>query len=99
MSISLRFNHDDFDTSLLARQFDGSAHHHAVLCAGLRGHVNTRHGAPDRWDWGVTVQTLRDAEQRHERMQKLADSLSPEQKAALWGSTDQWAAELRRFAR
>ena len=57
------------------------------------------HGDRCRWDWGVTVQTLRDAEQRHERMQKLADSLTPEQRAALWGATDEWAVKLRRFVR
>lgn len=83
----------------LALQFDGSAHHHAVICAGLRGTVSTRHGAPDQWDWGRTLWSYLESEKRNDRMQKLADSLTPEQKAALWGATDEWAKKLRRFVR
>lgn len=76
---------------------DSAALYLETLREGLLG--APAHGDPCRWDWGVTIQTLRDAEQRHERMQKLADSLTPEQKAALWGATDEWAAKLRRFVR
>lgn len=97
--MNLRFNHDDFATSLLAHRFDGAAHHHAVLCAGLRGHVGTRHGARDRFDWGVTVSTLDAAQQRHERLQAVADALAPEQRAELWADTSEQAKVLRRFVR
>lgn len=83
----------------LVERFDGAAHHHAVACAGTRGMVGTRHGEPDRWDWGVTIGSLLDAWHRHERMQALADSLTPAQRAALWQDTSQQAAKLRRFCR
>lgn len=97
--MNLRFNHDDFDTSLLAERFDGAAHHHAVICSGLRGHVSTRHGASDRWDWGVTLRSLEVAQERHARLQALADSLTPDQRMAVWSDDSEQARTLRRFCR
>ena len=70
-----------------------------VIDAGKLGHVQTRHGARDRWDWSVTAVTLQTAQERHARLQALADSLTPEQRAALWTTTDERAALLRRFVR
>lgn len=82
----------------LAQLFDGSAHDHAVICAGTRGEVTTRHGAPDRWDWGVTLATLVQAQQRHGRLERVVAEMTPEQRAALWTDTSPVAAELRRIA-
>lgn len=81
------------------RGFDGASHHHAVICAGLRGHVSTRHGARDRWDWGRTLATLERAQDRHGRLQALADSLTPEQRVAVWSDDSEQARLLRRFVR
>jgi len=78
---------------------DGAAWHHAVITAGMRGQSATRHGAPDRWDWGVTANTMQAALQRHERLRALAESLTPEQRAAVWSSADPRAKEMRRFVR
>lgn len=83
----------------LANRFDGAAHHHAVICSGMRGHVSTRHGARDRWDWGLTLRSLEVAQERHARLQALADSLTPEQRAALWFDAREQAKVLRRLAR
>lgn len=84
---------------IVADNYDGAAWHYAVIRSGLLGHVETRHGARDRWDWGVTVRTLDAAQQRHGRLQALADGLTPEQKAALWADPSEQAKVLRRFVR
>lgn len=99
MSVAFRFNHNDFNVVLLAHRFDGAAHHHAVICSGLRGQVSTRHGALDRWSWAVTLHTLLAAQQRHERYQALADSLTPDQRMAVWSDDSEQARVLRRFVR
>lgn len=78
---------------------DGAAHCYAVIRAGMLGLVDSWHGAPNRWDWGVTVASLQAAQQRHERLQKLADSLTPEQRAAVWSDDSEAARTLRRFIR
>lgn len=90
---------EDMQVRMLAARFDGAAHHHAVVCAGLRGTISTRHGAPDRWDWGATLASVERAWDYHRRMQALADSLTPDQRAAVWSSDDPRAKELRRFVR
>lgn len=82
----------------LAQMFDGAAHDYAVICAGTRGEVTTCHGAPDRWDWGVTLVTLAQAQQRHARLERVVAEMTPEQRAALWVDTSPVAAELRRIA-
>lgn len=69
----------------------------ASLADGLVG--ATHHGAPDRWDWSVTLETLQRAQDRHRRMQAIADGLTPEQRALAWGADTQQARELRRFMR
>lgn len=85
--------------SLLALRFSGASHHHAVICTGLRGLNGTRHGAPDRFDWGMTMQSLHASWQRHERLQAVADALTPEQLDALWQDTSDQARLLRRYVR
>lgn len=69
-------------------------------------HIGTTR--PERWtrlratDWdgsGATVRSLAEATQRHERMVKIARSLTPAQQAALWQDTSPEAAALRRVCR
>lgn len=57
------------------------------------------HGAPSRWDWGVTLRSLAEAEQRREHLDRLARNMTPEQHAQLWQDPSPRAAELRRFMR
>lgn len=97
--MNLRHNHDDFAVSLAARRFNGAAHSHAVICSGLRGYVGTRHGAADRWDWGLTISSLDAAWRRHERLQAVADALTPDQRMAVWSDDSEQARVLRRFVR
>lgn len=80
-------------------RYDGAAHHHAVICAGMRGEVATRHGAPDRWDWGVTLSTLGAAQDRHRRLESMLDEMTTDQRAELWAESTPLANELRRVAR
>jgi|SRR5262245_21567379 len=91
--------HDAFCIDLMVHAHDGASHHHAVIRSGLQGHVMTRHGARDRWDWRVTLDTLLYAQQRHGRLRALADSLTPEQRTAAWSSLDPRAQVLRQFLR
>lgn len=76
---------------------DSAALYFETLREGLLG--APAHGDRCRWDWGRTLGSLDVAQRRHERMQQIADALTPEQKAALWGATDEWAAKLRRYVR
>lgn len=57
------------------------------------------HGHETRWSWAVTVHTLLAAQQRHERYQALADSLTPDQRMAVWSDDSEQARTLRRFVR
>jgi hypothetical protein len=87
------------DVMLAATAYDGAWHHSVVLYAGLDGLTTSSHGAADRHDWGATQRSIEEAQQRHGRYQALADSLTPEQRAAVWSDTSPQAAVLRRFVR
>lgn len=76
---------------------DGAPFYLATLAEGTLG--ATRHGAADRFDWGLTQQTLAAALERHRRLQAIADGLTTEQRQALWLDTSEQAAILRRFVR
>lgn len=63
---------------------------------------------PERWlslrplDWdgsGATVRSLAEAQQRAERLRKLARNLTPEQRDALWMDPSPEAAALRKALR
>lgn len=82
-----------------ALAYDGAWHHALVIAAGLDGLTTTTHGAADRWDWGVTVQSLGYALQRHRMLQERLAELTPDQRAALWADPSPEAAELRRIHR
>lgn len=71
----------------------------AVIRAGMQGFGGPPHGDPRRFDWGVTASTLSVAWQRHERLQRMLDDMTPGQRAALWSETSPLAAELRKLAR
>lgn len=75
----------------------GIAMYGATLYEGTLGAPG--HGAMCRWDWGVTASTLALAWQRRERLQRMLDDMTPEQRAALWSETSPLAAELRKLAR
>jgi len=83
----------------LCTTLDGAWHYLAVAHAGTQGLTTTRHGAPDRWDWGMTMDSLQIAQERHVRLQNLADSLTPEQRMAVWQDPSEQAKQLRRFVR
>lgn len=76
---------------------DGASFYLGTLYEGTLG--ATRHGATDRFDWGLTQQTLGAALERHRRLQAIADGLTAEQRDALWLDTSEQAATLRRFVR
>lgn len=76
---------------------DGAAMLYATLYEGTLG--APKHGDQCRWDWGVTQRSLEAAQQRHARLQALAESLTPEQRMAVWSSDDPRAQELRRYVR
>lgn len=69
----------------------------ATLGEGMQG--ATRHGAPDRWDWGATGHSLLTAQDEHRRREALVASMTPEQRAALWADPSPEAAALRRASR
>ena len=62
--------------------FDGAAYYHATLYEGTLG--APRHAAESRWDWSVTLESLRLACDRDARLRKLAEGLTPEQRMAVW---------------
>lgn len=57
------------------------------------------HGTPPRWDWSLTARDLLEAVGRHERMQRYAAGLTPEQRQAAWSDPSPEAAALRRVMR
>lgn len=57
------------------------------------------HGHPTRWDWGFTVRSMAEAEQRREHLERLARNMTPEQLAELWQDPSEQAAALRRVMR
>lgn len=73
-----------------------------TIAAGLKWpahHVGPAHGSPARWDWGVTVRSLAEATQRHERLVSAAVGLTAAERDALWSDPSPEAAELRRVTR
>lgn len=80
-------------------RYDGAAHHYAVVRAGMVGRTESRHGAPNRWDWSLTARDIAVAQEKHRRLQALADGLTPAQRAALWADPSPQSAVLRRFVR
>ena len=76
---------------------DSAALYLETLREGLLG--APRHGQETRWAWSNTIHTLLAAQQRHERYQALADSLTPDQRMAVWSDDSEQARVLRRFVR
>lgn len=71
----------------------GSQWHEAVIRAGKLGNGGPRHGSPERWDWSVTLWSLDQALQRHQRHEQLRAQLTPEQRAQVLTSETRRAAE------
>lgn len=78
---------------------DGAWHGIAVTEAGKLGLVETKHGAPDRWDWGATARSLLEAQDRWRQAGDAVRAMTPEQRAALWTSEGPHHELLRRVAR
>lgn len=57
------------------------------------------HGHARRWDWGITVRSLFEATQRHERLMRFARGMTPEQYEAAWSDPSPEAAQLRKVMR
>lgn len=57
------------------------------------------HGAPDRWDWGMTGYSLGEALAKHDHLLRVARNLTPEQRDAIWQDPSEQAAALRRVMR
>lgn len=85
------------ETALLARSVlpTGSESYEAVLYYGRRGNAGPPHGAPERWDWGMTEYSLAIAQQKHARLVSYVRELTPEQRDALWLSDTPEAAAAR----
>lgn len=90
---------DRMQVRALYLSLDGTWHHIAVIHAGTLGLTETRHGAADRWDWSQTARDIPAAQHQHERLQVLANSLTPEQRSELWTTSDPRAAKLRSMLR
>ena len=77
----------------------GAEWYEAVIRSGLAGYGGPPHGDSSRWDWGVTASTLRLATDRHQRMQRIVDDMTPEQRMALWSDGSPIAAQMRKLVR
>lgn len=72
-----------------------------VIDAARAGYVTTLHGAPERWDWGVTAWSLATSWDREMRADRLVQQMTPEERASLWApdpAVDQREQELLRRA-
>lgn len=71
---------------------------HAMLCieAGKMGLTGTRHGMPDRWDWGVTLDSLLNAQADWTRDDKELRELTPSQRIDLFAHQSAVALRLRK---
>lgn len=78
---------------------DGAWHSRFVDEAGKLGLNESWHGAPNRWDWGPTLDSLLRAQGEHQRREQLVAYMTPEQRAGLWADPSPEAAELRRLCR
>lgn len=65
-------------------RWDGAQQHMLVLDAARAGYVTTPHGAPERYDWGVTAWSLAAAWDREMRADRLVQQMTPEERASLW---------------
>lgn len=78
----------------------GSEWHELVVRASLANPERWSgppHGAPQRWDWGVTLATLFRCWRRRVHLERVARNLTPEQVDALWSDPSDEARELRKL--
>jgi hypothetical protein len=93
--------HESLLIGHLANDCDGATAHMMVVCGGLRWpeQVTTRHGARDRWDWGITAESIARAVDRENQADRLVRQMTPEERADLWTGDGPEQAILRRAAR
>lgn len=84
-------------TSRTPRTVDSANLYLATLDDGLGG--ATRHGAADRWDWGLTAESLARAVNRETQADRLVRQMSTEERAELWTGDGPEQPLLRRAAR
>jgi hypothetical protein len=93
--------HESLLIGLLAADCDGATAHMMVVCGGMKWpeQVTTRHGARDRWDWGVTLDSLMVAWDRERQSDRLVSQMTPAELAELWTGDGPEQGLLRRAAR
>lgn len=90
---------DQVTSETLRTRWDGARHHTLVIEAGKLGLVTTSHGAADRWDWGVTAESLARAVNRETQADRLVRQMTPEERSDLWTGDGPEQALLRRAIR
>lgn len=75
---------DQVTSATLRTRWDGAKHHMLVIEAGKLGLNESHHGAVNRWDWGMTLATLIDAQDRETQADRLVRQMSAAERASLW---------------
>lgn len=90
---------DQVTSETLRTRWDGARHHTLVIEAGKLGLTTSSHGAADRWDWGVTAESLARAVNRETQADRLVRQMSAEERAEVWTGDGPEQALLRRAVR
>jgi hypothetical protein len=90
---------DQVTSETLRENWDGAWHHMLVVEAGKLGITDSHHGDCDRWDWGVTLASLVDAQDRERQADRLVRQMTPLEREGIWLGDGPEQELLRRAAR